>query len=185
MRHNTPIYYIPDDPKEAAEQILQAYWDPDLIPVDSVHIALEMGITVHEPKEMPADTISVLHTKPDGKVNIYLLKGEDRPTKRFLCAFHLGQYLLHLRRGEEEFVHIYTRTGPLSGNDADKEDDEFTKKFAAWLLIPEDKLEELRHKYRNNYFAWRRAFDVEHDVLMFRLSLSKGPLRKVLNLGTA
>lgn len=116
-----------DKERRMVERYLQ------VIPLDIVGLAKELGLTVKESLELP-DKVSGFVKKIDGKVLICVNERHSLNRKRFAVAHELGHYFLHedkLDEGIVDGIDILYRDGTL--DEIEKQANE----FAANILMPE------------------------------------------------
>jgi Zn-dependent peptidase ImmA (M78 family) len=133
--------------KVEAERIRQTVWREiaggDVIPVDPVRIARELGIDVFEAQLDPQ--ISGTIVKEVGQDPTIILNRDDSPVRRrFSAAHELGHYV---RRADEPDRYQYVDyRGPLAGEGLNEEEI-YANTFAANLLMPER--EAMDYRLRN------------------------------------
>ena len=137
-------------PLNAAEQdardLLDTVWWDDVkndipIPVDVFRVARKLGLQVFL-ADMPPDVSGTLSRDDRGNAVIYLNRDDAQTRQRFTCAHEIGHYRSRTKhkRADLNFVD-YRSTLAALGTDRDEI---WANQFAAGLLMPADKVRELK-----------------------------------------
>jgi Zn-dependent peptidase ImmA (M78 family) len=129
------------NPEAEADQIRRAYWNDEGFPVDPVAIAKELGVLVFN-ADIPGDVSGLLRKHPGQAAEIYLDTDDPLVRRRFTCAHELGHYVSHVGDDSDSMSFVDYR-GPLAAKGSDP-DEVFANRFAANLLMPRQKVRELR-----------------------------------------
>lgn len=95
------------------------------------------------------------------------------PWRRWCLAHCLGHHFMH--HGNQ--LRLTERADLIC---ARRLQEAQAESFAAWLLIPEEELKELKHAEGESLNTWRLAehFNVPHEMIPFRLGLDNNPYLK-------
>jgi len=129
------------NPEAEADQVRRAYWHDEGFPVDPVAIAKELGVLVFN-ADIPGDVSGLLRKHPGQAAEIYLDIDDPLVRRRFTCAHELGHYVSHAGDDDDSLSFVDYR-GPLATHGSNQ-DEIFANRFAANLLMPRQKVRELR-----------------------------------------
>lgn len=150
-----------------AEEVLAAYWDRDLFPVDPVQIASRNGLKVLE-TSLPEDVSGAL-IKEEGKDPVIVIEASDSTQrKRFSCAHELGHYFRRVSAGDVQNEYEYVDFRDSKSKDGDDAEEIFANQFAANLLMPEKEVKSLWRGEKSALYA-KRFFGVSESAMSYRL----------------
>jgi Zn-dependent peptidase ImmA (M78 family) len=134
-------------------------------PVPVVSIANDLGINVYQTDDLKADEAGLIRKEDDGRYAIYINVNDNPQRKRFTIAHEIGHFILH-KQDLDKSGFIDRRKQPILKRITDSLKDVSSKtqkreieanEFAAELLMPQDKFEEVFGKSNDidkiaNYF---------------------------------
>lgn len=150
--------------QEAAASLLRHSDGSYSFPVDPVHLAKQLGISVIT-MELPSNVSGALIKEQDKDPVIVLSKNDNLNRWRFSCAHELGHYAYRMINDGDNYEYIDFRDSQSSlGTDTEEI---YANQFAASLLMPE---EDLRQAYKTMpIFMLPQYFGVSNDAMNFRL----------------
>lgn len=151
-------------PQEAAEILLVNAWENDKFPVDPVHLAKHLGISVVT-MELPNNVSGALIKEQDNDPVIVLSQNDSVNRWRFSCAHELGHYVDRTVHNGDHYEYIDLRS-ELSSQGSNKEE-VFANQFAANLLMPEEAVRKTHQSMP--VFLLAQHFGVSDDAMNFRL----------------
>lgn len=157
-----------DQAELLADKVRTSFWAQGKFPVDPITIASDMGLSVMD-VELP-DTVAGALLKKVGEDPIIMLHVDDHEhRKRFTCSHELGHFVYRLERGQfegQEIDHVDYRDEASASGDCDEEIS--ANRFAAALLMPQQKVKEL-HKKAQNKYVMAKFFRVSVTAMGVRL----------------
>ena len=152
---------------EQAEEVLDAYWRPRLVPVDPIVLARALGISVFK-AELGDDVFGMI-TGSDGGADIYLDRDQPQNRLRFTCAHEIGHFIDRADLIGSGQAFVDRRSDTDRGNAAEV----YANEFAGNLLMPERELRAAVRRF-NTPYEIAQYFNVSIAALQYR--------RKLLNL---
>lgn len=154
-----------------AKEVLAAYWDRDLFPVDPVQIASRNGLKVLE-TSLPEDVSGAL-IKEEGKDPIIVIEASDSTQrKRFSCAHELGHYFRRVSAGDIQNKYEYVDFRNGKSKDGEDAEEIFANQFAANLLMPDREVKSVWREEKSALQA-KRYFGVSESAMSYRLKTLK------------
>jgi Zn-dependent peptidase ImmA (M78 family) len=158
---------VTQNPETTSFEALQTVWMEDgeiSLPVDPFVIARKLGIQTYV-ANLPEKVSGIFRAKPGSDPKIYINTLDHANRQRFTCAHELGHYYLMVAEGrtDEEIVErrdLFSTTGQ-------DEREVYANQFAAGLLMPKEKLKEMRAEKSPATLAYE--FGVSPDAMAFRL----------------
>jgi Zn-dependent peptidase ImmA (M78 family) len=165
--------------EKAANDLLKTAWIPEgqefpacPLPVDPFAIAARLGLVVSR-QPLEPDISGMLAKMPNRDPEVFINSLDSWNRQRFSCAHEIGHYSQRTTgRRDDEWGYI-DRRGPTASRGTDP-DEVYANQFAAALLMPEEKVRELREELDPAALAVR--FDVSLDAMRYRLDNLKNKL---------
>lgn len=158
------------DARQEAERLLGIWWDHagvDVLPVDPVPVANELGIQVRQ-ADLEKDVSGAIF-RDSGDDPYILLNGNDHPNrKRFTCAHEIGHWVERTLSDPTAAIEFVDFRNTLSATGTDARE-VFANRFAAELLMPE----RLIRKWLDNgerVLELARRFGVSPEAMGHRLN---------------
>lgn len=154
------------NPELAAKQLIELTWEHGF-PVDPVTIARTIGVDVLEtslPNQVSGALIKEIGE--DAKIVIHHLDSNNR--KRFSCSHELGHYVSRVESNNEDKEYEYIDFLDHTSSNGDKKDGVFANQFAACLLMPKEKVQELSQS-KKSHMAMALFFGVSNEAMKYRL----------------
>ncbi len=161
---------MPGNPEEDARQILTTVWAPGSdaqeipLPVDPFIIAERLGVKAYS-ANLDRTVSGMLVKQPGEDPEIYVHASDSPNRQRFTCAHELGHYVKRSATGDAEWEYVEHRD-LLTSQGSDPEEI-YANQFAASLLMPRERVEEL-HKDLNTA-ALAYEFGVSAEAMYYRL----------------
>ena len=161
---------IEREAKQAAERVLEDWWDRDKFPVDPYKIASDMDVEVFT-ADLEGETSGLLRKEPQGTPKIYVNRRDTARRRRFTASHELGHFAQRFFDDPEgldaaNIAYIDGRTVLATRGDDPRE--VFANKFAAHLLMPEPTVKMLR-KAGMGIGELAAFFDVSSLSMEYRL----------------
>lgn len=156
---------IREKARRDAQAVLDAWWTPDLLPVDPVSIARALGASVFK-ADLENDVFGMLVWGEDG-ADIYLDKDQPHARFRFSCAHEIGHYIVRSRDIAPGTAVVDKRSDDERG----APDEVHANEFAGSLLMPAAALRSAVMDEGADDFTLMRRFDVSLDALRYRRQL--------------
>jgi len=161
---------MPGNPEEDARQILSTVWAPGSddaavpVPVNPFVIAERLGIKAYS-ASLDQNVSGMLIKKPGEDPEIYVHASDSPNRQRFTCAHELGHYVKRSATGDVEWEYVEHRD--LLTSQGTNPEEIYANQFAASLLMPREKIEELHKTLGAVALAYE--FGVSADAMHFRL----------------
>lgn len=156
------------NPAQLAQRVLAAHPDGgNALPVDPVQLARSLGINVYSAKLENNLSGMIAKLDVDGDVNIFLNSEHAPVRQRFTCAHELGHYFSNQQFPDAETRTYIHRRDSLSACGTHGEEI-FANQFAAELLMPADRVQEL-HGIGFDAMLMASRFHVSYDAMVNRL----------------
>jgi Zn-dependent peptidase ImmA (M78 family) len=154
-------------PEEKANDLRNALWDKQILPIDPVAISLKLGIKAVQ-MALP-ENVSGAIIKEQGKDAVIVVdRNDSNNRKRFTVAHELGHYIYRVFSNEnnEEFEWIdfrgeHSKTGEIK-------EEIFANNFAANLLMPSDMVKKY-YSETKNVLLLANKFGVSIESMIIRL----------------
>jgi Zn-dependent peptidase ImmA (M78 family) len=161
------------DPEGDARQILATVWGTDsdqvVLPVNPFIIAARLGVKAYSANLDP--NVSGMLVKKRGEDPEIYVHASDSPNRqRFTCAHELGHYVKRSATGDPEWEYVEHRD-LLTSQGSDPEEI-YANRFAASLLMPSEKVKEMRQTLNTAALAYE--FGVSAEAMHYRL-VNLGP----------
>jgi len=156
--------------EDDARQILTMIWAPgkdaaDIpLPVNPFVIAQKLGIKAYT-AGLDAGVSGMLIKRPGEDPEIYVHASDSPNRQRFTCAHELGHYVKRSAAGDVAWEYV-ERRDLLTTQGSDPEEI-YANQFAASLLMPREKVEELHKTLGPVALAYE--FGVSADAMHYRL----------------
>lgn len=158
--------------EKAANDLLKTAWIPEgqdvsacPLPVDPFAIAARLGLFVSR-QPLEPDVSGMLAKRPNRDPEVFINSLDSSNRQRFSCAHEIGHYSQRTTGCDDDEWGYIDRRGPAASRGTDP-DEIFANQFAAALLMPEEKVRELRKELDPAALAVR--FGVSLDAMRFRL----------------
>lgn len=158
------VRQIREQARQDASEVLLKYWMPNAVPVDPIHIARQLGLSVFS-AELGDDVWGML-AGGSGGADIYLDRDQPPTRFRFSCAHELGHFIdrgAELSSGDA-FVD------KRSDADAGRADEVYANEFGGSLLMPEIELRKAIMAGDDDFDLADR-FQVSLDAVRYRRKL--------------
>lgn len=157
------------DAEQAAGEVFDRLWDPDVFPVDPFKLAEDYGADVHL-GDIPEDVEGLFRPRGDkyDRDQIWVDTDSSRTRQRFSCAHELG-HAVH----DGEKARIDRRRDDVSTRGTDPHE-VWANAFAAELLMPEYAVRQL----------WNAGADAAELARFFWVS-GVAMMNRLKNLGLA
>ncbi|WEV75640.1 ImmA/IrrE family metallo-endopeptidase [Bifidobacterium sp. ESL0800] len=169
--------YVWQHAQEQAQNVLDENWDQSL-PVDITRICLMENVLPLTTSNLPGRLSgAIVKRADDSQAHAYTNAEEPRIRRRFTLAHELGHYIEQsklAKNSEFGFNDDKQDTEFAKGRRKDQRNDYFpheffADEFAAALLMPESKIEELREE-KKTPSEMARLFDVSVAAVNRRLT---------------
>jgi Zn-dependent peptidase ImmA (M78 family) len=158
------------NPDGDARQILTTVWAPGAtgqeipLPVDPFIVAERLGVKAFSANLDPSVS-GMLVKKPGEDPEIYVHASDSPNRQRFTCAHELGHYVKRSATGDVAWEYVEHRD-LLTSQGSDKEEI-YANQFAASLLMPSEKVQELSQTLTTAALAYE--FGVSAEAMHYRL----------------
>lgn len=158
-----------NDIEKKAADLIQSSGVEGIYPVPLIPIAEHLGYTIKEFEPNTPEKARISGVVHYSKANILVNSQEPYVRRRFTVAHEIGHIQLH---GEKNNYIDYRNANATSS-----EHESDANKFAAALLMPEDKFKAVVHA-SNSYLTVAKFFDVGADAARYRAINLKCELSK-------
>jgi Zn-dependent peptidase ImmA (M78 family) len=161
---------MPGNPEDDARQILTTVWAPGgdeveiPLPVNPFVIAGRLGIKAYS-ASLDQAVSGMLIKKPGEDPEIYVHASDSPNRQRFTCAHELGHYVKRSATGDVEWEYVEHRD--LLTSQGSNQEEIYANQFAASLLMPREKVEELHKTLGAVALAYE--FGVSPEAMHYRL----------------
>jgi Zn-dependent peptidase ImmA (M78 family) len=156
--------------EDDAREILSTVWAPDSdgadipLPVNPFVIAERLGIKAYS-AGLDESVSGMLVKRAGEDPEIYVHASDSPNRQRFTCAHELGHYVKRSATGDTVWEYVEHRDLLTSqGNDPEEI---YANRFAASLLMPREKVEEMHEKLGPAALAYE--FGVSAEAMHYRL----------------
>jgi Zn-dependent peptidase ImmA (M78 family) len=161
---------MPGNAEEDARQILTTVWANGgegieiQLPVNPFVIAERLGIKAYS-ASLDENISGMLIKKPGEDPEIYVHASDSPNRQRFTCAHELGHYVKRSATADIEWEYVEHRD--LLTSQGSNPEEIYANRFAASLLMPKEKVEELRKTLGPVALAYE--FGVSPEAMHYRL----------------
>lgn len=158
------IRQIREMARQDAADVLLKYWMPNSLPVDPVHIARQLGLSVFS-AELGDDVWGML-AGSSGGTDIYVDRDQPPNRFRFSCAHELGHFIDRGAELTSENAFVDKRSDANAG----RADEVYANEFAGSLLMPEIELRKAIMSGDDDFDLAER-FQVSLEAVRYRRQL--------------